>query len=336
MDELLMMYLQPLPTIFLFAIIGIMLWSLGKGADILVEEAVSLSVKWGIPKAIIGATIVSLGTTLPEVTVSVFAAMGGNPDLALGNAIGSIIVDTGLILGFAAILGNLKVDQNIIKRQGKIQIGAAILLTILCLPIWGHSKQGILPQWVGWFFLVLLGIYLYMSMRWAKDSDEKDVVFEEEKSPVILQILKLGLGITLVIMSSKVLIPAVSISAVRIGIPESIIAATLVAFGTSLPELITAITAVRKGHGELAIGNVVGADILNVLFVIGASVAATPQGLVVPSDFYRLQFPSMLIILCLFRWLSTRKGHVLNRRMGFVLSGIYMVYLVLNFTWIVK
>lgn len=334
MEELLMQYLQTLPTVALFAIIAAMLWTLGKGADVLVEEAVSLSIKWGIPKAIIGATVVSLGTTLPEVTVSVFAAIGGNPDLALGNAIGSIIVDTGLILGAAAILGNLRVDSNIVKRQGLIQIGAALLLTFACLPIFTGTGKGLLPQWVGWLFLLLLGIYLYMSMKWAKeDGTDTTEELHEEASPVLVQLFKLFFGITLVIMSSKVLIPAVSISAVRIGIPESIIAATLVAFGTSLPELITSITAVKKGHGELAVGNVVGADILNVLFVIGASVAVTPSGLDVPATFYKLQFPSMIAILCLFRWLSTRKGHTITRKMGFVLVGIYMVYLVLNFTW---
>ncbi len=105
----------------------------------------------------------------------------------------------------------------------------------------------------------------------------------------------------LVIGSSKILIPAVEITAIRIGIPQGVIAATLVAFGTSLPELVTAITAVRKGHGELAIGNIVGADILNVLFVVGAAAAVTKGGLTVPVSFYKLQIPTMLIIIFAFR-----------------------------------
>ncbi len=175
----------------------------------------------------------------------------------------------------------------------------------------------------------------------TKESPESSVdeeTFEEtnltaEKSPLILQFLKLVAGIVLIIGSSKILIPSVEITAIRIGIPQSIIAATLVAFGTSLPELITAITAVRKGHGELAIGNIVGADILNVLFVIGAAASVTVGGLDVPVNFYKLQIPTMLIILFVFRLFSRGKDthEEINTKEGLVLLGIYMIYLVLNF-----
>lgn len=332
MEELLVQYYNSFPTVALFIIIAVSLWTLGKGADILVDEAVSLSLKWGIPKAIIGATIVSLGTTLPEATVSVFAAISGNPDLALGNAIGSVIVDTGLIIGLAAMIGNLKVDKNILTHQGKIQVGAGFLLAIVCLPFLSKGPGGHITQWMGFVFLGLLACYIYFSMKWSKESGEDNTeALEMEKSPVTLQLLKLIAGIALIILSSKILIPAVEISAVRIGIPQAIIAATLVAFGTSLPELITAITAVRKGHGELAVGNIVGADILNVLFVIGSAAAVTPGGLIVPESFYMLQIPTMLLILGLFRFFSVGKGHTINRKEGILLFSFYMVYLVLNF-----
>jgi cation:H+ antiporter len=142
--------------------------------------------------------------------------------------------------------------------------------------------------------------------------------------------MKLTIGVTAVILSSKVLIPSVEITAIRIGIPQSIIAATLVAFGTSLPELVTAITAVRKGHGELAVGNIMGADILNVLFVIGMSASVTAKGLAVPVEFYTLQIPAMLVILATFRFFATRKGEDISRGEGLVLFGMYAVYLGLN------
>ena len=334
MDLFIHNFLSSFPLILLFLVIAGTLFTLSKGADILVDEAVSLSVHWGIPKMIIGATIVSLGTTLPEATVSVLAAVNGNPDLALGNAIGSIIVDTGLIIGIVSLMGVLPVDKMLLKRQGRIQFLAGIGLAIVCLPFFSKSEGGHITQWMGFIFVALLALYIYMSMKWAKKSNDTDIQMSEEKSPLILQLLKLFAGIALVIISSKILIPAVEITALRVGIPQSIIAATLVAFGTSLPELVTAVTAVKKGHGELAVGNIVGADILNILFVIGSAAAVTSGGLAVPSHFYKLQIPTMVIILTAFRLFSTSKEHKITKKEGLFLVLIYLVYLVLNYAWI--
>ena len=372
MEELISNYLLSFSTVVLLTIIAAMLYTLSKGADILVDEAVSLSLHLGIPKMIIGATIVSLGTTLPEASVSVLAAINGNPDLALGNAIGSIIADTGLIIGLAAIIGSLPVDPIVVDRQGKIQVWSGILLAFVSLPLFS-SGNGNISQWMGCLFIILLILYIYNSIKWTRTSSlnetaaaniseevintnqditpetngsgktntaitnqnaSEETILIEEKSPLIIQLLKLIIGITLVIASSRILIPAVEITAVRVGIPQSIIAATLVAFGTSLPELITAITAVRKGHGELAIGNIVGADILNVLFVIGAAASVTAGGLVVPLNFYKLQIPTMLIILITFRLFSRGENEEITTREGLVLLSIYIIYLVLNYVWI--
>jgi len=335
MEELLQHYLNDLSTLILLVIIAILLWVLAKGADILVDEAVSLSIIWGIPKMVIGATIVSLGTTLPEATISVLAAIQGNPDLALGNAIGSIIADTGLIIGLAAMIGVLPVDKQTINRQGKLQIAAGVLLAIVCLPFLSSSPGGNIPQFVGFIFLGLLVAYIFISIKWSKNSGvDEGAILESEKGPITMQLVKLIFGVTLVILSSRVLIPAVEITAIRVGIPQAVIAATLVAFGTSLPELVTAITAVRKGHGELAIGNIIGADILNVLFVVGSAAAVTTGGLHVPSAFFKLQIPTMLIVLILFRIFSKNKKMVISKKEGFLLFMFYIVYLVLNFTWI--
>ncbi|MEX1377313.1 MAG: calcium/sodium antiporter [Eubacteriales bacterium] len=351
MDALIYNFLSAFPTVAIALVIAAMLYVLSKGADILVDKAVSLSIHWGVPKMIIGATIVSLGTTLPEATVSVFAALKGNPDLALGNAIGSIIADTGLIIGLAALIGYLPVDRIIVKRQGRIQIAAGVLLVIVCIPFLSNS-HGNISQWIGLLFIALLIVYIYFSIRWTRNtvtSNPPDTtvtnsnqsnsnipsdVLVEEKRPIILQIIQLFGGVFLVIASSKILIPSVEITAIRIGIPQSIIAATLVALGTSLPELVTAITAVRKGHGELAVGNIVGADILNVLFVVGSAAAVTHGGLDVPVDFYKLQIPTMLIILFVFRLFTRGKNERITKLEGSVLFLIYIVYIVLNYTWL--
>ena len=310
------------------------LFTLSKGADILVDSAVALSLKWGLPKMVIGATIVSLGTTLPEASVSTLAAVKGNADLALGNAIGSIIADTALIIGLAAMLGTVPVDKRLIHRQGTLQFFAALLLTVVSAPFFSPGREGKIYQWMGWIFVALLVCYLYMSFRWAKESMDNSApeTAEEHEKPLPLLLLLLAAGIIIVVLSSKVLIPAVEVSALKIGIPQSIIAATLVAFGTSVPELVTAITAVRKGHGELAAGNIIGADILNVLFVLGVAAAVTPAGIRVPVGFYYLQFPTMLLVLGIFRFCSTRKNSVITRLQGFFLFFFYVVYVILNFT----
>ncbi|PKM94195.1 MAG: sodium:calcium antiporter [Firmicutes bacterium HGW-Firmicutes-1] len=335
METLLINFFENLPTIVLVMIAAASLFTLGKGADFLVDEAVSLSVHWGIPKMVIGATIVSLGTTLPEATVSVLAAIQGNPDLALGNAIGSIIVDTGLIIGLAALIGTLPVDRNTINRQGLIQIGAAFLLAILALPFFSKGNEGVIYQWMGFVLLALLVLYIYISIKWAKNSSDTSIDLHEEKTPIFFQLIKLFFGVAVVIISSKILIPSVEITAIRIGIPQSVIAATIVAFGTSLPELMTAISSVRKGHGELAIGNIIGADILNVLFVVGAAAAVTTKGLTVPVNFFYLQIPTMLIILLVFRFFAKSKDNAINKKEGLILLTLYLIYLVLNFTWMV-
>ena len=199
-------------------------------------------------------------------------SMGGRPGLALGNAVGSIICDTGLILGIAALMKPFPFDRHIVNRQGWIQLGAGAMLVILSLPFSSLSttftEGGRFPQWAGWLCLLLLVIYIWKSIQWARKGEG----IEQPESQVDaantgMVFFKLILGITLVILASKVLIPSVEETAFRLHIPEPIIAATLVAFGTSLPELIPVITAVRRGHASLALGNIIGADILNVLFV---------------------------------------------------------------------
>lgn len=334
MEEIITTFLSNSHIIVPVLALLVSLYTVGKGADILVDNAVSLSVQWGVPKMVLGATLVSLGTTVPEASVSVAAAIQGNPDLSLGNAIGSIIVDTGLIIGIASLIGRLPVDKMLVKRQGRLQFIFALLLSFVCLPIFSSGGSGKIYQWVGFIFVALLCAYMYLSFVWAKNATinhvEEDAE-KEEKGGAVLKLILMFLGIAIVVISSKVLIPSVAIVAGKVGIPQSIIAATLVAFGTSVPELVTAIVSVKKGAGELAVGNIVGADILNVLFVLGLSAAVTPAGIKVPFYFYYLQIPAMLIILIVFRFCSTRKSGIISKAGGAILFGTYIVYLVLNF-----
>ncbi len=339
MDAWITGIIEPFPLIVLFIIIAGSLLVLMKGADLLVDQAVSLSVRWGVPKILIGATIVSIGTTLPEASVSVLAAVQGVPGLALGNAVGSIIADTGLILGLAVLIGRVPVDQNIVNRQSWIKVGAVVLLVLVCIPFLNMDKMftvgGRMPQWIGFVFLALLGLYIWRSITWSKSApadavDDSTVTIHSEIKPIIA-ILELVLGITLVILSSSILVPAVEETAIRMHIPDAIIAATLVAFGTSLPELVTAITAVRKGHGELALGNILGADILNVLFVSGAAAAVTKGGLEVPPQFFYLFFPSMLFVVIVLRIGIGRTTHQFSKLFGAILLLAYIITVVLGY-----
>ena len=344
MEEFIIDLLQPRTTAVLLVVIGVSLAVLAKLADIVVDQAVVLSERSNIPKVVIGATVVSLGTTAPEVAVSVFAAFKGNPGLAMGNAVGSIICDTGLILGIACLIQPLTIPSRIANRPGWVQLGSGLLLVLMSLPWasplspWTEEAEGTFPRWAGCLFLVLLAIYLVFSVKWSRlkvNDDAGEGVAEESSGPedvvpTSVTLLKLILAIAGVVMSANVLIPAIKIVAERLAVPESVIALTIVAFGTSLPELITAIQAARRGHGDLAVGNIIGADVLNALFVAGAAAAVSPSGLTVDKPFFWLSFPTMIVVLIVFRIGIFVCKDRLPRGFGVVLFGSYVLYLTLT------
>jgi len=251
-------------------------------------------------------------------------------EMALGNAIGSVICDTGLILGLACMLGELPLDRKTVNRQGWIQLGAGILLVAVTL---AFGRR--LPRGAGFLFLGLLAVYIWLSVRWGKSAGSDDGGDVPQESAGLI-LLKLTGAIALLIIGSRILIPAVMHVALLFGVPEDVIAATLVAFGTSLPELITAVTAVRKGEGGLAVGNIIGADILNILFVSGAAAAVTAGGLQAPDTFFKLHFPAMITILVIFRLGIFFSGKQLKRPFGFLLLASYAAYLILQYTMLGK
>ena len=338
MEQWITELINGLPSLALFAIIAVTLYTLGKGADWLVDEAVILSTRWGLGKAVIGATIVSIGTTTPEAAVSVLSALQGEPGLALGNAVGSIICDTGLILGLASLIAPLPLNRQLASRLSNVQVGAGILLVLSCFP-WASpakvfTQGGTLPQLVGVVFVILLALYIYQSIRWASAAGanpENGEETEAEGGSAFGTLLKLIGSIAIVVISAQILIPTVIEIAERTKVPEHIISATLVAFGTSLPELVTAITAVRRGHGELAVGNIIGADILNVLFVAGVSASATQGGLQADGQFFQFLFPAMLFILIVFRCGIFVSGDQLKRPFGVVLVGTWLLVTILSY-----
>ena len=337
-ETILQQYVAGLSTPSLLLIIAVCIALLSKGADWMIDGVVDLAERTGLPKIVIGATVVSLGTTLPEAFVSVMAAYMGNPGLALGNGVGSIIADTGLIFGLTCVLATVPVNRFILNRTGWVQVGAATLLVVIAIAALMTSEgEPMLERWVGFLFLALLAGYMYITYVWARQGSVLAMGNGEDEAAAAHELMGIGkcwlmviTGLVMIVAGARVLVPAASEIAIRFGVPDDVIAATMVAFGTSLPELMTAIAAVRKGHPEITVGNIVGADVLNVLFVIGAAAAAVP--LAIPENFYYFHFPAMLIILFSLRvFISMNKDGVFYRWQGVWLLGVYVIYVFLGY-----
>jgi cation:H+ antiporter len=341
MEQTIYLWIHSLSLPGLLVLTVLCIAALGKGADLLVDEAVQLALRWKVPNIIVGATIVSLGTTLPEAAVSVVAAVNGSPGIALGNAVGSIICNSGLVLGLVAIWSPPPVSSKVVHRQGWLQLAAGLLLVFSCIPFLSFrqvfSIGGTLPRYMGIIFLFLLSIYIWATLKWVRRdqaSTEAHLTGSSDSNPWNWKnAVFLLLGMALIIVCSRLLITAVQVSALRIGVPEGFVGATLVALGTSFPELITALTAVRKGHGDLAVGNVIGADILNVLFVVGAAASVTSGGLAAPALFFQALFPAMLLLLLAFgAGIYFSKG-MLGRPFGFLLLSVYLVSTIVSYAY---
>ena len=331
---------QTMPILGLTFTIVACLMILGNSADNLVDQSVNLSYRLGLPKVVIGATIVSLGTTTPEVFISVLAAFEGKPGLAIGNAVGSIICDTGLILGITVMFSKVPVARKVVGRQGWLQVSAGLLLVVCALP-WSQPSQafehgGNIPRWAGVLFLSILLWYFVKSIAWAREEESKKIAAELAKkvteAPWVAS-FKLVVALMLLMLFSKILVLATVETSTRLGVKTSVIASSVIALGTSLPELLTAVTAIWKRHSELALGNIIGADILNVLLVVGTSAVMTADGLTVEPYFFKALFPAMLSVLLIFRLgVSYSKRH-LEKIFGVLLLCTYFTLVTMFFIW---
>ncbi len=315
----------------LFVIMIVSLAVIGKGADWLVEGTAQLAYRLGIPKIVVGATVVSLGTTSPEAAVSVMSAVKGESGLALGNAIGSVICDTGLIFGLCCLITKLPIDRFILNRQGWVQFGSGVLLLGIIYGLNIMQEQPMINRWIGFGLLGLLVWYLYISVRWARQHPTPSEHEQEASKSVGFCFFIIVVGLVCVIASAEALIGSATEVCRYFDIPEEVIAATVIAFGTSLPELVTALVSIKKGHPEILIGNIVGADILNILFVTGAAAAATP--LAIPDIVLKIHLPAMMLILLIFRiFIAMNKTHF-QRWCGVPLLLIYIGFIILSYTY---
>jgi cation:H+ antiporter len=335
------------PQWLLLMVTAVAVVALAKGADWLVDGASGLAYRLGIPTVIVGATIVSLGTTSPEAAVSVMAAWSGEPGLALGNAVGSIIVDSGLIFGLGCLMVVLPADRFVLSRQGWVQFGAGVGLAAVCYGLWFlQGDDAVIGRTVGVAMIALLVVYMVVSVRWAGQhprgepfQDEAAQVAQKANVPAI-RLVTIGIaGLALVLFGSRGMIASVTeLAEAHWHVPKVVIAATLVAFGTSLPELVIGMASIMKGHREILVGNIIGADILNVLFVVGASALAAPlpiieHGTRIPEILLYLHLPTMLLVLVMFRLFiaaSTRRG-TFRRWYGLPLIALYLAYAIAQY-----
>lgn len=288
-----------------------------KGADWFVEGAASIARKMGIPQLIIGLTIVAMGTSMPEAAVSITAAMQQNAGITIGNVVGSNILNIFIILGITALITNVKIQKSTIRYE----IPFMIFITII-LMIFGMTDMKI-TFIEGVFLWILFIAYLVYLFIMARNSETQE---EEKDIPVWKCLLFILIGGILVVKGSDFAVSGASAIARYFGMSERFIGLTIVAFGTSLPELVTSVTAAKRGNAGIAIGNIVGSNIFNILFVVGS------VSLICPIPFESHFFVDVLVSLGagLFLWISTIKNQELRRIHGFlmlVFYGLYFLYL---------
>ena len=307
-----------------------------KGGDWFVEGATSIAHRFRVPELLIGATVVSIGTTLPEVMVSATSAISGHGEIAYGNAIGSIICNTALIAAVTIAVRPAAAPGRALRVPVAFFFGSAAIY------LFSAYALGRFPRWIGFVLLsVFLGymVLQVLSARKTPDAPAPAEAAEEvtEEASLWLSLGKLVLGAALIALGADLLVDNGTKIAEALGVPESVIALTFVALGTSLPELVTAITSLLKGHGALSLGNIIGANIFNLVLVSGVSVALSPfdvpAGTVLfghPASLV-LDIPVMLAVMALLTLPALLRGK-LYRWQGYALLGVYAAFCVLQFT----
>ncbi len=302
-----------------------------KGGDWFVDGASALARRFHLPELLIGATVVSIGTTLPEVMVSTMSALSGHGEIAYGNAIGSVICNAALIAAITIAVRPGKVDPKTLKIPVLFFFAAA---AIYCVAAYGFGK---FTRPMGFIMLAMFVAYIAANIHQMKNAPAEEHEEEEETMPLPRMLMLLVLGAVLIAMGANLLVDNGTLIAQALGVPESVIALTFVALGTSLPELVTAITSLIKGHSDLSVGNVVGANVFNLVLVSGVSVALAPFTVPQSATIFGmnsslvLEIPVMIAVMVLLTAPALVKGK-LSRVQGVALLVIYAVFCGIQFT----
>ncbi|MBR4291666.1 MAG: calcium/sodium antiporter [Oscillospiraceae bacterium] len=319
-------------SVLLFAV-GLVL--LIKGGDWFVDGATGIAKRFNLPDIVVGATVVSIGTTLPEVMVSTTGALAGSGAMAYGNAIGSIICNTALIAAISITCNPGPVNVKSMKTP------AIFFFCSAALYCFASYVLGEFPRWMGFVMLSIFVVYMVLTVRnGMKNPDAAAGDEEEESKPKKLwqELLLLVAGAAVIAVGADLLVDHGQIIARELGVPETVVALLFVALGTSLPELVTTITSLKKGRASLGVGNVIGANVFNLVLVSGVAVSLAPFPVPMENELLNtglnmslvLEIPVMLGVMSLmiFPALTTKK---LGRWQGIALLGIYAAFCVCQF-----
>ena len=314
-------------------IINILLLTLGfvlliKGADIFVDGASSTAGNFKVSKMLIGLTIVAFGTSAPEFAVSMQALASGSTDMVLGNVIGSCILNILLILGVASIIKPLKIQDNTIKKELPIALLISTLLAVIMLDIkLGNGPINQVTRSDAIIILLFFTIFIYYLIALAKQKKEEQSD-DKPKFKLLKSLILVVIGLIGIILGSDLVVDNASIIAKTLGISERIISLTIIAFGTSLPELVTTIVSSKKGEQDILMGNIIGSNIFNICVVLGIPVAI--YGTITPSSFSPIDL-IMLVGSALILFIVSETKRTISKLEGILMLMLFAIYYILIF-----
>lgn len=309
-----------------FVILIIGFFFLIKGADLFVDGAASIARKFNIPSMVIGLTIVAMGTSAPEAAVSITSSLAGQNDMSVANVVGSNFFNILMVLGVSAIIAKLPVQKNTIKKDTPFLLIVSVLLLIFAFDKNISRIEGII-------FLVIFVYFLYTTVKSAKNTEESTSLSDNEiavsdndipaNTPMFKTIILSLIGIAGIIFGGDMVVDSATSIATMFGMSANLVGLTIVAVGTSLPEFVTSIVAIKKGETEIAIGNVIGSNIFNILLVLGLATAIFPIAI---STFALIDIVFMVAITILL-YLFMKKDNCLVKKHGFIFIILYIAYM---------
>ena len=328
-----------IPTEYFLLAFGFIL--LIKGGDWFVDAATGIAKRFHLPELLIGATVVSIGTTLPEVMTSAMGAMSGAGSIAYGNAIGSIICNTALIAAITIAIKPGKANKKTLIFPVVFFFSVAAFYAFNAYVFKGFAR------WSGYVLLAAFVVYMIVNVINMKKNPEEveieevevEVESDEKKGNILKDLLFLVIGAAVIAVGAYLLVESATDIAHQLGVPESVIGLTVVAIGTSLPELVTAITSLAKGHGSLSLGNIIGANIFNIVLVSGVSIAINPFNIPLTSMLFGqnaslvFDLPVVFLVMGIMTIPTILKGQ-LKRWQGISLLAIYVAFMAVQFIFV--
>ena len=284
-----------------------------KGADWLTDGAVNIASRFGVSQMVIGLTIVAMGTSMPELCVSMVSALKGTPDLAVGNVVGSNTLNTLLIVGCSALVAPIMVKRSSVRRDIPFAVLASLLMLIFCL-------DGGIDRLDAALLFILFAVFMFVTVKYSKNEGTEA---KTTAAPLGKATLLLVVGLVCLILGSNLFVDNASFIASTLGVSDAVIGLTIVAGGTSLPELATSMVSAKKGNSDIAIGNVIGSNVFNILMIIGVT------GLVKPMHIKGITSLDLIVMLAsmLLLWFFCRTTYKVKRWEGAVLAISYIAYL---------